>query len=240
MATLDWPHHTAGMLDGCYGRTVKVKGRICGGKIMATIISWYSGLRRKNILRITFLWITVFVIFLTNLNSSLINFSLILFFYLFNCSRNSVTAYQMVGMMVKEMFMFVCQNCTVITIETTPTGEWIVIIHSCTDSPFSLFYPHTPRCEDLFVPFHFYWCKMTVVAFTWNRPTLAFLQHHVMMTTTVLLFLLFLFLLPLLLFFSCFFSFFSFFYLCFSSFFYLYISSLLPIYPLFSFYDLCV
>ena len=34
----------------------------------------------------------------------------------------SVTAYQMVGMQVKEMFMFVCQNCTVITIETTPTG----------------------------------------------------------------------------------------------------------------------
>ena len=34
----------------------------------------------------------------------------------------SVTAYQMVGMMVKELFMFVCQNCTTIIIETTPTG----------------------------------------------------------------------------------------------------------------------
>jgi len=27
----------------------------------------------------------------------------------------------MVGMMVKEFFMFICQNCTVITIETSPT-----------------------------------------------------------------------------------------------------------------------
>jgi xyloglucan galactosyltransferase MUR3 len=34
----------------------------------------------------------------------------------------SITAYQMVGMMVKELFMFVCQNCTTITIETSPTG----------------------------------------------------------------------------------------------------------------------
>ena len=33
----------------------------------------------------------------------------------------SITAYQMVGIMVKEFFMFVCQNCTVITIETSPT-----------------------------------------------------------------------------------------------------------------------
>ena len=33
----------------------------------------------------------------------------------------SITAYQMVGMMVKEFFMFVCQNCTVLTIETSPT-----------------------------------------------------------------------------------------------------------------------
>ena len=33
----------------------------------------------------------------------------------------SITAYQMVGMMVKEFFMFICQNCTVITIETSPT-----------------------------------------------------------------------------------------------------------------------
>ena len=35
----------------------------------------------------------------------------------------SITAYQMVGMQVKELFMFVCQNCTVITIETSPTGS---------------------------------------------------------------------------------------------------------------------
>ena len=28
----------------------------------------------------------------------------------------------MVGMMVKELFMFVCQNCTTIVIETSPTG----------------------------------------------------------------------------------------------------------------------
>ena len=34
----------------------------------------------------------------------------------------SITAYQMVGMMVKELFMFVCQNCTTIVIETSPTG----------------------------------------------------------------------------------------------------------------------
>lgn len=33
----------------------------------------------------------------------------------------SITAYQMVGMMVKEFYMFICQNCTVITIETSPT-----------------------------------------------------------------------------------------------------------------------
>lgn len=33
----------------------------------------------------------------------------------------SITAYQMVGMQVKYFFMFVCQNCTVITIETSPT-----------------------------------------------------------------------------------------------------------------------
>lgn len=34
---------------------------------------------------------------------------------------HSVTAYQMSGMMVKYFYMEVCQNCTVITIETTPT-----------------------------------------------------------------------------------------------------------------------
>lgn len=34
----------------------------------------------------------------------------------------SITSYQMVGMMVKELFMFVCQNCTTIVIETSPTG----------------------------------------------------------------------------------------------------------------------
>jgi hypothetical protein len=33
----------------------------------------------------------------------------------------SITAYQMVGMQVKYFFMFVCQNCTTITIETSPT-----------------------------------------------------------------------------------------------------------------------
>jgi hypothetical protein len=33
----------------------------------------------------------------------------------------SITAYQMVGMQVKSFLMFVCQNCTVITIETSPT-----------------------------------------------------------------------------------------------------------------------
>ena len=40
----------------------------------------------------------------------------------------SVTAYQMVGMQVKYFFMFVCQNCTVITIETSPTKVQFFII----------------------------------------------------------------------------------------------------------------
>ncbi len=33
----------------------------------------------------------------------------------------SITAYQMVGIGVKTFFMQVCQNCSVITIETSPT-----------------------------------------------------------------------------------------------------------------------
>ena len=33
----------------------------------------------------------------------------------------SITIYQMVGIMVKDFFMDVCQNCTVVTIETSPT-----------------------------------------------------------------------------------------------------------------------
>ena len=40
----------------------------------------------------------------------------------------SITAYQMVGIQVKELFMAVCQNCSVITIETTPTGEYIIYL----------------------------------------------------------------------------------------------------------------
>merc|ERR1712224_1090792 len=34
---------------------------------------------------------------------------------------HSVTVYQMVGIGVKVFYMTICQNCTVITIETTPT-----------------------------------------------------------------------------------------------------------------------
>eukprot|EP01041_Mallomonas_annulata_P004876 gene4876-9723_t len=37
----------------------------------------------------------------------------------------AITAYQMVGIMVKEFYMNVCQNCTVITIETSPTNTAI-------------------------------------------------------------------------------------------------------------------
>ena len=129
----------------------------------------------------------------------------------------------MVGMMVKEMFMFVCQNCTVITIETTPTGEWIVALHSCTGSSPSFFCPHTPRCVDFFLPSHIYSCKITVVAFTEKMPTLASLRHHVMKMTTLILFL----------YLPCFPFFFSFFFLYISS-------SFLSVYLLPSFYDVRV
>jgi hypothetical protein len=42
----------------------------------------------------------------------------------------SITAYQMVGMQVKYFFMFICQNCTTIIIETSPTRVR-VFVRSC-------------------------------------------------------------------------------------------------------------
>lgn len=50
----------------------------------------------------------------------------------------SITAYQMVGMQVKYFFMFVCQNCTVLTIETSPTK--VMKLPSC-ETISNIFWP---------------------------------------------------------------------------------------------------
>jgi hypothetical protein len=103
--------------------------------------------------------------------------------------------------MVKEMFMFVCQNCTVITIETTPTGTHLLSFIPCTATPlfclYSLPYPfpyHSSCPSNYGFPHHMLWPSLCPSPSTCPSPSLdsddsAYLAAHLSLTLSLFFFL---------------------------------------------------